>query len=103
LGERLRNRLNQLFHQQNVPAVVTGLASLFRIHFTAKPIRNYRDTLRKNMESHGKLFFWLLNHGIYLDARGMGCLSLPMEEEHVDTLVDGIRSALFETGLAGSR
>src|SRR4029079_9659256 len=91
LGERLRSKLTHVFEEMGAPAVVTGSGSLFRIHFSATPIRNYRDTLRKNMDSHRKLFFWLLNHGIYLDGRAMGCVSLPMEEADVDTLVDAVR------------
>jgi glutamate-1-semialdehyde 2,1-aminomutase len=100
LGDRLRGKLTQLFQEQGVPAVVTGLGSLFRIHFSQTPIRNYRDTLKKNYESHRKLFYWLLNHGIYLDGRAMGCISLPMEEVDVDTLADAVRRGLVETGIA---
>jgi glutamate-1-semialdehyde 2,1-aminomutase len=100
LGERLRSKLTQLFQELDAPAVVTGLGSLFRIHFTDGPVRTYRDTLNRNIESHRKLFFWLLNHGLYIDVRGMGCLSLPMEDAHIDCLVDGVASALVETGIA---
>jgi glutamate-1-semialdehyde 2,1-aminomutase len=102
LGERLRSQLTELFRELEAPALVTGLGSLFRIHFTSGPIRNYRDTLSKNAESHRKLFFWLLNHGLYLDPRGMGCLSLPMQEADIDALVAGVRTCLVETGIAKS-
>ncbi len=100
LGDRLRSGLTAVFQDLSVAAQVTGAGSLFWIHFTSGPIRNYRDTLRENNQSHQKLFFWLLNHGIYTYNKGMGCLSVPMEEEHVDLFVNSVRSALLETGIA---
>ena len=100
LGERLRLGLNGLFKELSVPAQATGVGSLFWIHFTRAPIRNYRDTLREDSQAHQKLFFWLLNHGILSYNKGMGCLSLPMEEEHVDLFIQSVRRALLETGIA---
>jgi glutamate-1-semialdehyde 2,1-aminomutase len=46
------------------------------------------------------LFLALLEHGILLTPRGMGCLSTPMTEAEIDALVDAAQRGLAQLGLA---
>ena len=43
LGQLLRDTLNEQFARRGVPAQVTGMGSLFRLHLTRRPITGYRS------------------------------------------------------------
>ena len=94
LGNRLRAGLTQVFEEIGVVAQVTGIASLFNIHFTKKELINYRDAAGADKDLIPLLFLDLLNHGIFLAARGMGCLSVPMTNVEIDAFISAVRNSL---------
>lgn len=94
-GTQLRARLTEVFEEVGVKAQVTGLASLFNIHFTDQEIIDYRDAAAADKELASLLFLDLLNRGISLAPRGMGCLSTPMTETELETLVTNVKSSLM--------
>ena len=89
-GETLRSKLRAVFDELEVPAQVTGVASLFGIHFTSEEITDYRSTLTGDKALSQALFTGLLNEGVLLG----GALSALTEDEHVDTLVDATRRVI---------
>jgi glutamate-1-semialdehyde 2,1-aminomutase len=93
LGQRARTGITKALHDKGVGAQVTGLASLFHIHLTPEEIINYRSTLRENKEAKSLLFTELLVRGQYLASRGMGCISSPMSESEVDSLIEAVSEA----------
>lgn len=94
-GTRLRAHLTEVFEEVRVKARVTGVASLFNIHFTEQEIIDYRDAAMADKELALLLFLDLLNRGISLAPRGMGCLSTPMTETELDALVKTVKTALI--------
>jgi len=96
LGESLIKNLNQLFAQSKVKAQVTGAGSLFLIHFTSKLLTDYRssfpDSLQKEMMS--RLFFKLVEAGIFLTPEGMGALSTPMTSKEIDSFIAAMESSM---------
>lgn len=90
LGDSLRGKLRAVFDELEVPAQVTGIASLFGIHFTSEEITDYRSTLTGDKALNQALFTGLLNEGVLLG----GALSALTEDEHVDTLVDATRRVI---------
>ena len=90
LGDSLRAKLRAVFDEMEVPVQVTGIASLFGIHFTSEEITDYRSTLTGDKALNQALFTGLLNEGVLLG----GALSALSEEEHVDTLVDATRRVI---------
>lgn len=97
LGNSLSTKLNQLFSQVGVKAQVAGTGSLFRIHLISEPLTDYRSAYlyperKKRMT---RLFFKLLESGIYITPGGLGCLSTPMTIAEIDHFV-----AAMETSLA---
>jgi len=86
LGERVRTQLSDLFEELAVEVQVTGLGSLFNLHFTADPIVDYRTSRAGANEQSRAAMLALLNEGIFLAPRGMGCVSTPMGEIEVDAL-----------------
>jgi glutamate-1-semialdehyde 2,1-aminomutase len=78
-GDWLRGQLSELFADHGVSAQVTGMGSLFNVHFAEADLVNYR-AVRRNADpelSHA-FFLGMLNHGILMAARGLGALSEPM-------------------------
>ena len=71
-----------------VPAQVTGIASLFGVHFTSRPIRNYRDVVTGDAEMTRAVFTGLLNEGILLQTSCAGSLGIMTTGAEIDTLVD---------------
>ena len=94
LGNTLRAKLQSLFDELDFPAQVTGLASLFKIHFTREPLVNYRVAAAADKALEHEMFLGLLNEGIQLGATCEGNVSTPMGEEEVDALVEAVRRVI---------
>jgi glutamate-1-semialdehyde 2,1-aminomutase len=80
LGDQLRSRIGLLLEMYGFEAVVTGYGSFGAIHFTDKPVRNYRDAARSNQQLKKILHLALLQEGIFVAPRLMFCISTPMSE-----------------------
>jgi len=91
LGEMLRAKLRAVFDELGVPVQVTGIGSLFGIHFTSEPITDYRSVLTGNRAMNKALFMGLLNEGVLVQGMGGGALNTLTTEEEVDALVDATR------------
>lgn len=91
LGDTLRAKLRAVFDELEVPAQVTGVASLFGIHFTDEEITDYRSTLTGDSDMTKALFTGLLNEGILIQTGGAGALNTLTTDAEVDALVDGVR------------
>ena len=94
LGEMLRQKLRAVFDELEVTAQVTGIGSLFGIHFTDKEIVDYRSVVHNDQQMHKGLFTGMLNEGILLQTGGGGAMNMLTTEDDVDTLVDGIRNVV---------
>jgi glutamate-1-semialdehyde 2,1-aminomutase len=94
LGEQLRNRLTGVLQELEFPAQVTGVGSLFGVHFTPQPVRDYRSAATADPELRHRFFLGLFNAGILMDPRGAGCLSAAMTEEQVDAFIQAAREVL---------
>jgi glutamate-1-semialdehyde 2,1-aminomutase len=90
VGESLRAKLRRTLHAIGVPAQVTGIASLFGIHFNARPIRSYRDVVLDDPDMTRGLYTGLLNEGVLLQTTCAGALGVMTTETEVDTLVDAV-------------
>jgi len=90
LGESLRGKLRAALASTGVPAQVTGIASLFGVHFTSRPIRNYRDVVTGDAEMTKAVFIGLLNEGILLQTSCAGSLGVMTTATEIDTLVDAL-------------
>jgi glutamate-1-semialdehyde 2,1-aminomutase len=96
LAEDLRTRVNALFRRLHVPAQVVGVGSLFNIHFTEAPIVDYRAVARGDRQTLSLLALALMNRGIFLAPRGMGCTSSVMTHAEIDEFLTALEGALME-------
>jgi glutamate-1-semialdehyde 2,1-aminomutase len=90
LGEPLRQKLRRALAATGVPTQVTGIASLFGIHFNARPIKSYRDVIADDAEMTKGLYTGLLNEGILLQTTCAGALGVMTTDTELDTLVDAV-------------
>jgi glutamate-1-semialdehyde 2,1-aminomutase len=87
LGERLRAGVKRVLTRAKQPAQVTGMGSLFWIHWTKKRLSDYRSSRPADAERPLRTFMGLLNEGVVLSQRGLGCCSLAMTDADVDQFV----------------
>ena len=93
-GETLRTSLVEMFMQMEQPAQITGLGSLFGVHLTDQPVHNYRDAQTGDSELRHQIFLGMLNEGIVMDPRGVGCLSTAIGDGEIQTFVDTMRRVI---------
>lgn len=90
LGEMIRGKLRAVFDELEVPAQITGMASLFGIHFNPDEITDYAVASRDDAQLRQALALGLLNEGVML---GSTICTLTTEAE-VDELVDTTRRVI---------
>ena len=83
-GHRVRERLRELGARHGIPMQITGIGSMFKIHFSALPVRDYRSAQRASHVTHEALFMFGLNRGLFLSSGGRCCLSTAMGEAEVE-------------------
>ncbi len=92
--EHLRHGLREVGREMEVPVQVTGLGSLFGIHFQDEDIVGYRDIAREDSAFRHNVFLGLLNEGILIAPNLVGAISTVLGEDEVDTFVDAFRTVL---------
>ena len=96
LGGRLRAEATALFQRLKVPAQIIGVGSLFNIHFTDEPIVDYRSVVRGDRKTVSLLALALMNRGIFIAPRGMGCTASVMTQAEIDAFLAALEGALVE-------
>ncbi|HEV8639883.1 MAG TPA: aspartate aminotransferase family protein [Methylomirabilota bacterium] len=94
LGERLRGGVTRLLTATRRRGQVTGVGSLFCLHWTAGPLTDYRSSRPKDPEAPARVFLGLLNEGILLTQRGLGACSLAMTDEDIDRFINALARVL---------
>jgi glutamate-1-semialdehyde 2,1-aminomutase len=94
LGDRLRGGVTRLLRATRRRGQVTGLGSLFCLHWTPGTLTDYRSSRPRDPQAPLRVFMGLLNEGILLTQRGLGACSLAMTEEDVDRFVNALARVL---------
>ena len=94
MTEKLRLGVRQVCEELEVPVRVTGLGSLFGIHFTGEDIHNYRDLAATDKALRSRVFLGLLNEGILIAPNLVGALSTSIGEEEVAAFLNAFRRVL---------
>ena len=94
LGDRLRGGITRLFANTRRRGQVTGVGSLFWLHWTTETLTDYRSTRVKDAELAQRVFMGMLNEGILMTQRGLGACSLAMSDEDVDRFVNALARVL---------
>ena len=92
--EYLRHGLREVGQELEMPVQVTGLGSLFGIHFTDDTLVGYRDIAKADSAFRHDVFLGLLNEGILMAPNLVGAVSTVIGEKEVDAFVEAFRSVL---------
>ena len=98
LGTRLRSRLGDVFRSAGMPGQATGAGSLFRLLFTDRPLRSYRDLDQAAEARMERFFYALFDAGVLVHTAGLGCLSTPMSDREVEEIAAAAERALATVG-----
>ncbi len=94
LTEILKGEIRDACQELEVPVQVTGLGSLFGIHFGDGPINNYRDIAAGNHDLRDRMFLGLLNEGVLMASNLVGSLSTAITENDIADFMKAFRKAL---------
>lgn len=96
LGNLARTELSQLFNELNIKADITGIGSLFMIHFLQnkpKKITNAFDAALTNKEMlYDYNFALMAKHNIFFLPLKMGAISNAHDEDDIYRLVEATRN-----------
>jgi glutamate-1-semialdehyde 2,1-aminomutase len=93
-GESVRRGAKKVFDDASVAAQVTGLGSLFGLHPTERPVRNFRDTWSVDEALKHRLCLGLFNEGVLIDPRGVGSLTTCIGDAEVAEFLDALRAVV---------
>jgi glutamate-1-semialdehyde 2,1-aminomutase len=98
MGAAVRAGIDAAFRRHNVPGRTVGLGSLLKIHFTDRPIRDYRSAYPTAEETARQSVFGraLLNLGVLAAGNGLMALSTPMTDADIDAIIEAVSEALGE-------
>ena len=94
LASRLRDGIRAVCGEFGVPVQVTGIGSLFGVHFTDRAVRNAGDARRADACRRTQMFLGLMNEGIWTSPSLIGAVSTPMGEGEIDAYLDALGTVL---------
>ena len=90
----LKQGIREVCAKQELPVQVTGLGSLFGIHFTDTTINNYRDITAENTTLRDQVFLGLMNEGILMAPNLVGAISTAISDTEVDDYLNALDTVL---------
>ncbi len=94
VSEYLRHGLREVGRELEVPVQVTGLGSLFGVHFSDETLVGYRDIAKADSAFRHDVFLGLMNEGILMAPNLVGAVSTAIAEPEVDAFVAALRKVL---------
>src|SRR6266566_2857971 len=95
-GARVSEQLAEVFASHDVAVQVNSAGSMFALHFTDRPVVDYRSMAAADKNKTRELFLGLVNHGVLMAPRAMGALSTPMREDDVQEFIDAVDDVVAE-------
>jgi glutamate-1-semialdehyde 2,1-aminomutase len=91
-GDRLREKLNDLFMRYQVRMKAMGQGSMIAVHPTSGDIASPHDLDKTDKRLRQLLFLDLLEQGVYMAERGFMALSLMVTDEDCDRVVEAVEA-----------
>jgi glutamate-1-semialdehyde aminotransferase len=92
LGAGMRERLDVVIREADVPAVVVGDGSLFGVRFVEEPVRSVRDLVDENKAASGAMQALLLRRGVFVTP-SLGLLSAAHIESDLDEIAEAFQGS----------
>ncbi len=93
-GRRLRDALESLFQEAEIPIQPAGEDPIFSFYFTDEPVTDYRSTLRADREMMARFNFGLLEQGILKGIPDKFYPSLAHTSEDLDRTIEVFASTI---------
>ena len=93
-GQRLREALERLCSEAEIPALTSGEDPIFDVYFTDQPITDYRSSLQANSQMMGQFNTHLLEQGILKAWPQKFYISLAHTDEDVERTIEAFASAI---------
>ncbi|MCI0440332.1 MAG: glutamate-1-semialdehyde 2,1-aminomutase [Chloroflexi bacterium] len=94
-GQQLKDGLERLLREAEIPAQVVGDAPLFEVFFTEGEVSSYRDTLKANKQMLGRFNRLLIERGVFKgDTKYY--ISTAHTQRDVDQTIEAFASAIDE-------
>jgi glutamate-1-semialdehyde 2,1-aminomutase len=87
LAEKLRTGLREAAAEQGFKVQVTGINSMFCIHFNSNPIRNMRDRLRDDVDKNREFSIGMIANGVFLQPMHPGATCFAHTEKDADQIL----------------
>jgi glutamate-1-semialdehyde 2,1-aminomutase len=94
LGDKARAGITEVLSSAGIPVTVNGQGSMFNIIMASGPVNRYSTWYAARTDFWAATRLELLSRGIYVTARGTGCLSTPMGQGDVDRLLTELDAAV---------
>ncbi len=94
LGNTVRERMNEISRDADVPICVTGMGSIMNLHPTCKAITNNSDVADIDNRLREILFLDLLDAGYYFANRGFIALTLALDEAQLEGFFEAFSRTL---------
>jgi glutamate-1-semialdehyde 2,1-aminomutase len=90
LGERFRRGLRELLVERGLPASVTGLASIFQLHFRSDPPTSRRQILEGDMELLRLFLLDVVSEGVLWPPIHPGVIGYAHSEDDIDEALEAV-------------
>jgi glutamate-1-semialdehyde 2,1-aminomutase len=94
VGASVRNGLSGLFTEHGATACMTGMGSIFQVHFTSAPPRDRRDILAGDAERTRLFLLGLVAEGVLWPPVHPGVTAAPHTDADVDQVIDAAERVL---------
>jgi len=92
LGGWLRKEIKDVFESFGINAQITGVSSLFHIHFTSGEVKNAEDAAKADKNKILKLHQYLMTKGFFFMPAHIGGLCSEHRKEDLEALVSEIEN-----------
>lgn len=87
-GDRLRAGLQRAFDRHDLAAQVNWAGSLLNIHFSSRPVRDYRSMAAANPGLSREFYLAMMNDGVMFAPRLMAALPTCLTDAQIDQVIE---------------
>ena len=97
-SDRLTSAIRDAMADSGVPGCVNSLGSMFSIYFGPEQVRNATDAERTDREVFGRMFRYMLKHGVYMAPSALedSFVSIAHTDEDIDALCEAFSGFMRE-------
>lgn len=97
-SDRLTSAIRDAMADSGVPGCVNSIGSMFSIYFGPEQVRNATDAERTDREVFGRMFRYMLKHGVYMAPSALedSFVSIAHTDEDIDTLCEAFSGFMRE-------